>query len=97
MRVEGIEWRRAGEQVLGVSGLGAATILAPEAGLHVREIVGDETRDGDRSIDRVVVAVEIAPWLPSANSETAEFIAEGTLAGARWCSATYSGGSQIPT
>jgi ATP-dependent Clp protease ATP-binding subunit ClpC len=44
-----------------VSGLGAGTILAPEAGLHVLEVVGPETPAGDRPVDRIAVAVELVP------------------------------------
>ena len=43
-----------------VSGLGAGAILEHEAGLHVLELVGPETPEGDRPVDRVVVAVELA-------------------------------------
>ena len=43
-----------------VSGLGAGAILEHEAGLHVLELVGAETSEGDRPVDRVVVSVELA-------------------------------------
>jgi ATP-dependent Clp protease ATP-binding subunit ClpC len=46
-----------------VSGLGARTILEPEAGLHVQELV-DEQSDGER-VDRHHAHVHVAPWLPS--------------------------------
>ena len=46
-----------------VSGLGARTILEPEAGLHVLELV-DEQSDGER-VDRHHAHVHVAPWLPS--------------------------------
>jgi ATP-dependent Clp protease ATP-binding subunit ClpC len=59
MRVELVR-RKGGETMLAVGGLGAASILAPETGLHMLEVVGEETREGDRPVDRVVVAVDIA-------------------------------------
>ena len=46
-----------------MSGLGARTILEPEAGLHVLELV-DEQSDGER-VDRHHAHVHVAPWLPS--------------------------------
>jgi len=51
-----------GGEVFAVSGLGAATILAPEAGIHVLELPGD---DEQRTVDRVAVGVELAPWPPT--------------------------------
>jgi hypothetical protein len=51
-----------GGDVFAVSGLGAATILAPEAGIHVLELPGD---DEQRTVDRVAVGVELAPWRPT--------------------------------
>jgi ATP-dependent Clp protease ATP-binding subunit ClpC len=64
MRIERVEAGDPDERLLSVSGLGASTILAPDVGLHVLELVGEEDRGGDRSVDRVVVAVELAPWSP---------------------------------
>jgi ATP-dependent Clp protease ATP-binding subunit ClpC len=62
MRVRRLETDQGGEHVLTVSGLGAGTILAPEAGIHVLEVAGDEQHE--RAVERVAVAVELAPWLP---------------------------------
>lgn len=49
---------------LAVSGLGAGKILADEAGLHVLEHI-EERADGDRTVDRVAVAVQVAAWPPT--------------------------------
>jgi ATP-dependent Clp protease ATP-binding subunit ClpC len=57
MRLEPVAEQQA---TYAVSGLGAGAILAPESGLHVLEVVGEETREGDRPVDRVAVAVEVA-------------------------------------
>ena len=50
----------AGEHLLAVSGLGCGEILGGETGLHVLEQV-DETRDGDRVVDREHVRVLVLP------------------------------------
>jgi ATP-dependent Clp protease ATP-binding subunit ClpC len=67
MRVQRLD-EEGSAVVLSISGLGAASILAPEAGLHVLEVVGDETREGDRPVDRIVVAVELAPQLTAGDA-----------------------------
>ncbi|HET8652350.1 MAG TPA: AAA family ATPase [Gaiellaceae bacterium] len=57
MRLERLE--RTGH-VYAVSGLGAGTILQPEAGIHVLE-VADEEREGER-FERHHALVLVAPW-----------------------------------
>ena len=55
--------RSNGTHVLDVSGIGAYQILAPEAGLHVLE-----SPVGERTFDRIVVQVAVAPR-PAAGPE----------------------------
>ena len=50
----------ADEQALTISGLGAYTLLRPEAGLHILE-----TPSHDRAFDRVSVVVTVAPVGPA--------------------------------
>ena len=69
MRIERLSTEPA-EHVLAVSGLGSATILAGESGLHVLE-QGEERKAGGRTVDRVTAVVSVAAWQPgpSAGSE----------------------------
>jgi ATP-dependent Clp protease ATP-binding subunit ClpC len=60
MRLERLD---PAEHLYAVSGLGAATILLPEAGLHLFEI--PEEREGSRA-DRVHALVQVVPWPPEA-------------------------------
>jgi ATP-dependent Clp protease ATP-binding subunit ClpC len=57
-----------GSHLLGVSGLGAASILAPEPGLHVLERVegGD-----DPKVERVAAVVQAAAWPPGPATDEA--------------------------
>jgi len=50
------------EHLYAVSGLGAAAILAPEAGLHLFEAVDNAD---DRRVERLHALVEVAPWTPA--------------------------------
>lgn len=68
MRVERLASGAGTEELLAVSGLGAASILAREAGLHVLELVTAKTGGGS-GVDRVSIAVQIAPWAPGAPDE----------------------------
>jgi ATP-dependent Clp protease ATP-binding subunit ClpC len=65
MKLERLRAGAEGEHVLAVGGLGAGTILAPEAGLHVLEVTGDA--DGERG-ERLAVAVEMAPRTPGGDA-----------------------------
>ena len=56
MRLERLD---AGEHLYAISGLGAATILAPEAGLHLLELA-EQSGNGER-VERVHMQVELAP------------------------------------
>ena len=68
-RRRGMRFRRLdpNEHLYAVSGLGAATILEPEAGLHVLELP-DEGREDARA-ERLHAVVEVAPWPPTADRE----------------------------
>ena len=59
MRVRQLEARDSLE--FAISGLGAGKILVDEAGVHVLERV-EEVDGGDRTIERVAVTVQVAPW-----------------------------------
>ena len=50
------------EHLYAVSGLGAAAILAPEAGLHLFEAVDDAD---DRRVEWLHALVEVVPWMPA--------------------------------
>jgi ATP-dependent Clp protease ATP-binding subunit ClpC len=79
MGIERVKGGNTAEQIFSVRGLGAATILAPEAGLHILELAA-ETEAGERS-DRVVVAVEIAPWAPGPDAASTPDRAQKAFAG----------------
>jgi ATP-dependent Clp protease ATP-binding subunit ClpC len=64
----------AGADVLGISGIGAYQILAPETGVHVFE----SPRDG-RSFDRIVVHVAVAPALAASPGSDAGDLARAAL------------------
>jgi ATP-dependent Clp protease ATP-binding subunit ClpC len=69
----GMRIRRAdpGEHAYVVAGLGARTILAPEAGLHVFETTEDPERR--RETERVAVVVDVVPW-PNEPAEQEELL-----------------------
>ena len=71
MRLERLD---ALEHLYAVSGLGAATILAPEAGLHVLEARTTGSR-GDRASERTAVLVELAGW-PTEDPRSAPAVVE---------------------
>src|SRR5262245_10291075 len=54
------------EHLYSVSGLGAATILTPESGLHVLEAA---TVADNRRMERLHALVEVAPWPPEAERD----------------------------
>ena len=80
MRVERLE-AKAPEHLLAISGLGAATILAAEGGLHLLEVV-TAVDDGGADVDRVGVAVQLAPWLPGPDAASAQAAAADAFAAA---------------
>ena len=55
----------AGASAFAITGLGAGEILADEAGLHVFEQFGEESRRSPH-VARVAVRVHVATWTPSA-------------------------------
>ena len=63
-----------GGHLLGISGIGAYQILAPETGLHVFE-----SPDGPRSFERVVVQVAVAPAVAAAPGSDATARARAAL------------------
>jgi len=65
------------EHILAVSGLGCSTILAPEAGLHVLEVV--DGREG-RRVDRQTAAVDIVTWEPRPAHGRSELLARAESA-----------------
>jgi ATP-dependent Clp protease ATP-binding subunit ClpC len=75
----GLDVRRGPEAVLIAGGLGAATILAPEAGLHVLELpVGG--RQHERALERVGVMVAVAPRAPDGGEPASAETARAALA-----------------
>ncbi len=69
MRIQQLSSEPA-EHILAVAGLGSATILTSESGLHVLER-GEEGQDGRRTVDRVTAVVTVVAWQagPSVSSE----------------------------
>ena len=55
------------EHLYAISGLGAGTILAGEAGIHVLELPVEDREDG--RAERLHAVVEVAPWLPTLDRE----------------------------
>ena len=71
----------AGEHLLAVSGLGCGEILSGETGLHVLEQV-DESRDGDRVVEREHVRVQVLARPPGPDASAAA-VAQTALEAAR--------------
>jgi ATP-dependent Clp protease ATP-binding subunit ClpC len=76
----GLDVRADAEEILIAGGLGAATILAREAGLHVLERpVG--RRQHERALERVGVRVAVAPRPPEGGEPASLLTAKAALAG----------------
>ena len=67
MHVESLGATAHGGQLLAISGLGCWRLLAPESGLHVREI--EASGDGTRAAERETARVRVAPREPGPRIE----------------------------
>ncbi|HEX3291112.1 MAG TPA: AAA family ATPase, partial [Gaiella sp.] len=66
MQVEPLATTAHGEQLFAISGLGCWRLLAPEAGLHVREVEVEGLGAGTRAAERETARVRVAPREPGA-------------------------------